>query len=131
MAKSKENILEVTPLCAKIKNLFTDNDIKCIHDTYKIGTKMVFKPKLNAKQQSVLFGNEYIPCAITDNKILQNGFINIQILSSNESKRQHIDNIQCAIPIERLKYKESAQICKSEHRNFGVKDSYYNKNIKV
>eukprot|EP01084_Bolivina_argentea_P055333 101449_1 len=127
------NIEELNPLCVRIKNAFTIDEIELIHATYQHAINPDIQINPNA-QLKALFNNRYIECQSMssftiyndkkDEKDNEEDLIEIKISQNDYSTKHGLSNIVCFVSPDRLdkndlKQKHSKNKCKTERRNFG------------
>eukprot|EP01084_Bolivina_argentea_P055334 101451_1 len=130
---------QISPLCVRIKNAFSKNEIKIIHSTYQSGIQPIMCINPTSKLK-VKFDKKYIECEAlgsfkiyndeNDEKDEKKGedkedLVQINICESEYTKKHGIANVNCFIPTNRidendLRRNHSRILCKTESRNFGV-----------
>lgn len=119
---------QISPLCVRIKNAFSSEDIKTIHSTFQLGTQPMIDIQPHAKIKCE-FDHCYIDCialgsfTIYNDDSKQNGvdkaeLIQLRICESEYSKLHHIANIECFVPLDRidadhLRLNHSKILCKT------------------
>ena len=107
---------ELSPLCVRIRNAFTKDDIATIHSAYRSGLELVVDVQPHAKLYCS-FGCNYVGCTSLgsftihqqdDEKAGANSkeLVRIKIDDSPYSVKHGISNIACTIPIDRLSRKD-------------------------
>ena len=129
METEEVKVEELSPLCCRIKNAFTMDEIALIHKTYNHGINPHIEIIPNSKLK-VEFDSNYIDCealgAFTiynDQKEQKNGndkedLVQIKISQSEYSLKHGISDIVCFVPIDRidqddLRQNHSKILCKT------------------
>eukprot|EP01084_Bolivina_argentea_P128225 226690_1 len=103
-----EHLEAVSPLCARIKNAFTKDEIELIHYTYCCGIQPVIDIAPSSKLR-VAFDNTYIECEAlgsfkiydddTHSEAEKEDLVQIKICECEYSIKHAISNIVCFVPI--------------------------------
>merc|ERR1712032_1067198 len=130
---SKTNTIDViSPLCIRIKNAFTQKEIRSIHECYAEGIKPTIDIAPGSKLKA-LMNEKFIDCvamgACTNyrdnqkNEDEQEELVQIKISQTVYTQKHGIAETICFLPISRLDEQHlianhSKILCETEHRNF-------------